>query len=74
MRSFSPDRLPVVGFAKDEPSFFWLAGQGGYGIQTAAAASATACALLLHEDLPEAVRAQGVDAARLGPERFGRPG
>lgn len=74
LRSFAPDGDLVIGWDPACEDFFWLAGQGGYGIQTAAAASATACALLLHEDLPEAVRAQGVDAARLGPERFGRPG
>ena len=45
LRSFAPDRLPVYGFA--EPGFFWCAGQGGFGIQTAPAAAALAAALLL---------------------------
>jgi D-arginine dehydrogenase len=35
MRTFAPDRTPVVGFAPEAEGFFWLAGQGGYGMQTA---------------------------------------
>jgi D-arginine dehydrogenase len=37
LRTFAPDGKPVVGFDPDDPSFFWLVGQGGYGIQTSAA-------------------------------------
>ncbi|MCK7610848.1 NAD(P)/FAD-dependent oxidoreductase [Roseibium sediminicola] len=39
LRSFVSDRTPVVGFAPDAEGFFWLAGQGGYGVQTAPALS-----------------------------------
>lgn len=39
MRTFAPDRTPVVGMAPDAEGFFWLAGQGGYGMQTAPALS-----------------------------------
>ncbi|MCL4158407.1 UNVERIFIED_CONTAM: hypothetical protein GTU68_060300 [Idotea baltica] len=39
LRSFVADRTPVVGFAPDAEGFFWLAGQGGYGVQTAPALS-----------------------------------
>lgn len=39
LRTFSPDRVPVIGFAPAEPSFFWLAGQGGYGFQSSPAIS-----------------------------------
>ncbi len=46
LRTFTPDRVPAIGPAPDAPSFFWLAGQGGYGFQTAPAASALAAALL----------------------------
>lgn len=46
LRSFAPDRLPVFGFAPDCPAFFWFAGQGGFGIQTAPAAAALGAALL----------------------------
>jgi D-arginine dehydrogenase len=47
LRSFAPDRLPVYGFSPSGRGFFWCAGQGGFGIQTAPAASALAAALLL---------------------------
>jgi D-arginine dehydrogenase len=47
LRTFAPDRTPVVGFDDRVPGFFWLAGQGGYGVQTAPAMSALAAALLL---------------------------
>ena len=39
LRSFAPDRALVIGADADEPTFFWCAGQGGYGFQTAPAAS-----------------------------------
>jgi D-arginine dehydrogenase len=47
LRSFAPDRVPVYGFDAAEQSFFWFAGQGGFGIQTAPAAAQLAAALLL---------------------------
>ncbi|MEQ8306096.1 MAG: FAD-binding oxidoreductase [Hoeflea sp.] len=47
MRTFAPDRTPVVGFASDAEDFFWLAGQGGYGMQTAPALSQLAADLCL---------------------------
>ena len=47
MRTFAPDRTPVVGFAPDAEDFFWLAGQGGYGMQTAPALSQLAADLCL---------------------------
>lgn len=39
LRTFAPDRVLVLGRDRDEPAFFWSAGQGGYGFQTAPAAS-----------------------------------
>ena len=47
LRSFAPDRLPVYGFDPAAPGFFWFAGQGGFGIQTAPAAADLALGLLL---------------------------
>ena len=64
LRSFAPDRLPVFGFGSDEPEFFWCAGQGGFGIQTAPAAAALCAALILGEgEMP-------VDPAPYDPGRF----
>lgn len=53
LRSFAPDRLPVFGFDPAVPDFFWCAGQGGFGIQTAPAAAALCARLILGEgELP----------------------
>jgi D-arginine dehydrogenase len=46
LRSFAADRLPVIGRDPDKPEFFWFAGQGGFGIQTAPAAASLAASLL----------------------------
>jgi D-arginine dehydrogenase len=66
LRSFAPDRSPVIGFDPLLPRFFWLAGQGGYGIQTAPAAAKLAAALLRGDSIP----ANGADVSRLSPRRF----
>ncbi|KRB86878.1 FAD-dependent oxidoreductase [Sphingomonas sp. Root710] len=68
LRSFAPDRVPVYGFDRCAPGFFWFAGQGGFGIQTAPAAAMIGAALLLGRDLPEAVR--HIDPAVYDPGRF----
>lgn len=67
LRSFAPDRLPVYGFA-ETPGFFWFAGQGGFGIQTAPAAARIGAALLLGDASPAEI-----DVARYAPERFPDP-
>lgn len=68
-RSFAPDRLPLIGFAADSPDFFWFAGQGGFGIQTAPAAAKLAAAILLGIT-PDAML-RGVDAQLYNPARLG---
>jgi D-arginine dehydrogenase len=68
LRSFAPDRLPVYGFDPLVPGFFWFAGQGGFGIQTAPAAAALAAALLLGRTPAPMVAA--IDAAAYAPGRF----
>jgi D-arginine dehydrogenase len=70
LRTFAADRTPVVGFSPIAPDFFWLAGQGGYGIQTAPALSRAAAALLLGTALPADIAAQGLDVSALSPARF----
>jgi D-arginine dehydrogenase len=68
LRSFAPDRLPVYGFAAGGRGFFWCAGQGGFGIQTAPAAAALAAALLLGR-APDPALA-GIDPAPYRATRF----
>lgn len=63
LRSFAPDRRPVYGFDRRVSGFFWCAGQGGFGIQTAPAAARLAAALLLGR-VPE------LDPAPYAPGRF----
>jgi D-arginine dehydrogenase len=51
LRTFAPDRVPVVGYDPRVSGFFWLAGQGGYGIETSPALSIIAATLLTGKDL-----------------------
>jgi D-arginine dehydrogenase len=69
IRTFTPDRVPAVGWARD-PQFFWLVGQGGYGIKTSPALGEFAASLLLGHELPAAVVRAGVDPRDLDPSRF----
>jgi len=68
LRTFAPDRLPVYGRDVRQPAFFWFAGQGGFGIQTAPAAARLGAQLLLGQ--PRDDMTQGIDAAPYDPERF----
>ena len=68
LRSFSPDRIPVFGFDRTSPAFFWCVGQGGFGIQTAPAASKLAAGLLLGRDPDEMV--SHLNPATFSPTRF----
>jgi D-arginine dehydrogenase len=70
LRTFAPDRVPVVGFDARVPGLFWCAGQGGYGIQTAPAMSRTAAALARGGRAPPDVLAQGLRVEALSPARF----
>jgi len=69
LRSFVADKCPVTGFAPDAPGFFWLAGQGGYGIQSAPALARAAAALALGRAIPDDIAAEGVTADALAPRR-----
>jgi D-arginine dehydrogenase len=72
LRTFAPDGELVIGTDLDRPGFFWLAGQGGYGIQSAAGASALAAALLCGQPLPDDLAGDGVDPDAVAPRRFRR--
>ncbi len=69
LRSFVADKNLVVG-PDAVPGFFWLAGQGGYGIQTAAAAGRLAADLALGKALPADIAELGVTEQALSPARF----
>ena len=70
LRTFTPDRRPAVGFAPDDEKFFWLAGQGGAGLQTSPAIAKLVESLVAGTPWPVAK----VAPAELAPERFlGQP-
>jgi D-arginine dehydrogenase len=70
LRSFVADKSPVAGFSDQVEGFFWLAGQGGYGIQTAPALSRFSAALVRGDEVPADIQAQGARAADLAPGRL----
>ena len=73
MRSFVADEVPVVAPDPVAEGFFWLAGQGGYGVMLAPILAAGLAGLIAHGRLPETFAAAGVDQAALGIERLRRP-
>jgi D-arginine dehydrogenase len=68
LRTFTPDRHPAAGYAPDAEGFFWLAGQGGFGLQTSPAMARIVASLIAGEDWPLA----DVTAGELSPGRFVR--
>jgi D-arginine dehydrogenase len=69
LRTFAADRVPVMGYDPDVPGLFWLAGQGGYGIQSAPALARLAAGILRGDASPGAGVA-GIDPEALSPARF----
>lgn len=70
LRTFAPDHSLVGGFDGLAPGFFWVAGQGGYGIQTAPAMGEACACLARGEPLPFHLTRFGLSAELLGPARF----
>ncbi len=70
LRSFVADKMPVVGFDAQVDGFFWLVGQGGFGIQTSPAMGRLSAALLLGEPVPHDLAARGIRAEIVDPQRF----
>ena len=70
LRSFVDDGELVIGYDTACEGFFWLAAQGGYGIQSAAGASALAAALLQRLPLGDDLARFGVDPATFKPARL----
>ncbi len=67
LRCFAADKTPVAGFDRRASGFYWLAGQGGYGIQTAPALAMLSAALICGEPVPERLRAASL---ALNPSRL----
>ncbi|MDO8773300.1 MAG: FAD-dependent oxidoreductase [Burkholderiaceae bacterium] len=72
LRSFVPDGGLVAGFDEYAPGFFWVAGQGGYGIQTAPAMGEACAALARSKPLPQRHLDCGLTEAMLSPARLKR--
>lgn len=70
LRTFAPDRSPVVGWDPVQPAFFWLAALGGFGIQTAPALSRLAASLVLDRPLDEDLQASGLNIDAIAPARL----
>ncbi len=70
IRTFAPDRKPVIGYDQRLPNFFWLAGQGGFGIQTAPAAARLASSLVQNRGIPPDLSAAGLSIDGMSPRRL----
>ena len=70
LRTFAPDDRPVLGEDPTAPGFWWLAGQGGYGIMMVESLARSLAGLMLQGDLPEDVRTLGVSPAAIAPQRL----
>jgi D-arginine dehydrogenase len=73
LRSFVPDGNPVVGFDDGADGFFWLIGQGGYGIQTSPALGELAAALVRRAAAPAYIEREGLRLSDISPHRFHPP-
>lgn len=71
LRSFFDDGDLVSGYDPRLPGFYWVAGQGGYGIQTSAAMGEASAALIRRQPLPEHLARFGLTEAMLAPARLG---
>ncbi|UTP38875.1 FAD-binding oxidoreductase [Phenylobacterium sp. LH3H17] len=71
LRTFAPDRAPVVGWSRHDEGFFWMAGLGGFGIQTSPALGRLAASILLGRPVPPDLSDFGVDARAFVPDRPG---
>jgi len=70
LRSFVADNVPVVGFDGETPGFFWLVGQGGYGIMTSPAMSRLTAGLITSDRVPPDIAEHGISRQDLGPARL----
>lgn len=69
LRTFAPDHEPVIGSDPEEPSFIWLAGQGGNGVMGGVAAARLAANLALGTDIPADIADLGITRENVSPGR-----
>ena len=72
LRSFVADKCPVVGFSSKVDDFYWLAGQGGYGIQSSPALGMLAASEILGDAMPGTVLESGLELGSIRPGRHSR--
>jgi D-arginine dehydrogenase len=70
LRTFAADEQPVIGPDPDEPSFVWLAGQGGNGVMGAPAAAQLAAVLATGSNLPEFIETYRLELKGITPARM----
>jgi len=69
-QAFGPDGDLVGVWDSEVPGFFWVAAQGGYGIQTSPAMGEACAALVRGDTIPERIAGFGLTAAMLSPARL----
>ena len=72
LRTFARDDAPIVGFDPNIEDFFWLAGQGGYGIMMSPTLGRVTSSLITDGTIPEDLLSLGVNKHSISPSRFGR--
>ena len=70
LRTFAPDRTPVAGEDPMAPGFWWLAGQGGYGIMMSESLGRSLASLIETGELPPDVAALGATKGAIAPGRL----
>ena len=70
LRTFAPDRMPVIGFDTEHEGFFWCVGQGGHGVQIAPAVARLARSLITRSALPTELIDNGFCSDWVSPGRF----
>ena len=72
LRTFAPDDIPIVGYDSKVEDFFWLAGQGGYGIMMSPALGVTTASIITTGKLSTEMLSMGVEAKDISPSRFNK--
>ncbi len=70
LRSFVADKCPVCGYDPNIENFFWLAGQGGYGIQSSPALGELAASMVMNHAVPGYIQDQGFELETVKPDRL----